>query len=200
MPSLVACHSLQAALRAFESAPLVRPQVPPRTLIKSLEPCAAHRRASWGILGCLLHRLRNAPEMFHALRRHPPVCADFLRASVEALDQCSRPSPGLAARLCGRPPLAGWQGGRWSLWRGAPRALQGGAGARAGTRSAAGGGKGRLNFLYSIWPDRELVRRMRPDAFNPLIAALALVHCSDGRQHVRRAGVERRKKDVPWKH
>src|SRR5712691_5681732 len=54
----------------------------PRTLIKSLEPCSAHRRASWGALGCLPHRLRNAPEMFHALRRHPPVFADFLRASV----------------------------------------------------------------------------------------------------------------------
>ena len=46
-----------------------------------------------------------------------------------------------------------------------------------------------------------LVQRLeRPDAFNPLIAALARAHCSDGRQHVRRAGVERRKKDVPWKH
>ena len=51
-----------------------------RTLIKSLEPCSAHRRASWGALGCLPHRLRNVPEMFHALRRHPPVFADFLRA------------------------------------------------------------------------------------------------------------------------
>jgi two-component system response regulator PilR (NtrC family) len=55
---------------------------PPRTLIKSLEPCSVHRRASWEAPGCLPHRRRNAPEMFHALRRHPPVFADFLRASV----------------------------------------------------------------------------------------------------------------------
>ncbi len=55
---------------------------PPRTLIKSLEPCLAHRRAFWGALGGLPHRLRNAPEMFRALRRHPPVFTDFLRASV----------------------------------------------------------------------------------------------------------------------
>ena len=54
----------------------------PRTLIKSLEPCSAHRRAFWGALGGLPYRLRTAPEMFHALRRHPPVFTDFLRASV----------------------------------------------------------------------------------------------------------------------
>lgn len=31
--------------------------------------------------------------------------------------------------------------------------------------------------ILKIWPDREPVRRLRPDEFNPIIAALAQAHC-----------------------
>ena len=31
--------------------------------------------------------------------------------------------------------------------------------------------------ILKIWPEREPVRRLRPDEFNPLIAALARAHC-----------------------
>ena len=32
--------------------------------------------------------------------------------------------------------------------------------------------------ILKIWPEREPIRRLRPDEFNPIIAALAHAHCS----------------------
>ncbi len=76
------CHATAGRMPcAPPYGPAASPRTP-RTLIKSLEPCSAHRRAFWGALGSLPYRLRTAPEMFHALRRHPPVFTDLLRASV----------------------------------------------------------------------------------------------------------------------
>jgi hypothetical protein len=35
----------------------------------------------------------------------------------------------------------------------------------------------RPSDILKVWPHREPVRRMRPDEFNPIIAALAHAHC-----------------------
>jgi len=32
--------------------------------------------------------------------------------------------------------------------------------------------------MLKIWPERESIRRLRPDAFNPSIAALARAYCA----------------------
>jgi hypothetical protein len=32
--------------------------------------------------------------------------------------------------------------------------------------------------ILEIWPERESIRRLRPDELNPNIAALARTHCS----------------------
>jgi hypothetical protein len=31
--------------------------------------------------------------------------------------------------------------------------------------------------ILKIWPEREPIQRLRPDEFNPIIAALARAHC-----------------------
>ena len=35
----------------------------------------------------------------------------------------------------------------------------------------------RPSDMLKVWPRREPVRRLRPDEFNPIIAALARAHC-----------------------
>jgi hypothetical protein len=39
--------------------------------------------------------------------------------------------------------------------------------------------------ILKVWPEREPVRRMRPDEFNPIVEQLAQAHCGDGSRESR---------------
>ena len=88
-----------------------------RTLINSLEPCSATLACFLGNTEVYTSELDNAHAMLHALRTHSPALAGFLRASVEAIDQCSSwptRSAGAATRRAARRrvdarcPRLGW--------------------------------------------------------------------------------------------